>query len=317
MDEAVTLARRHPTYRYIDSSLLPLTLERLGDFHRDGSHHEAACTAYQSVRDFWRTSELEPSEPDTKLLARVLLSQHKSLALLNQYEEAEVAIQQAVNVERELHSGDPQPHIYVFAETLREYGSFLRNHHRFDEALEVQQEGITLLQRNGKPYSYELAISFSEHALTLQKLGQLKKAYNVIEKAIEFLRGSDRSDDLGRALRRYGLLLRTMKQHGKAAKLFEEACKAGLNWVEQKREKFNDCPKRYERHKLAEALQEYSTSLRLCKRVREADEMYEESIELGYKPTYSIPSDELGFDGGEGDYVSGDEDCSSSEDEDE
>lgn len=91
LEEAVALAQRHPTYRHI-CTLLPVSLEHLGDFHRGVSNHEGACAAYQMVREFWKASKLKRSERDTRVLVAVLRSQHKSFCMLGAHEEAEEVI---------------------------------------------------------------------------------------------------------------------------------------------------------------------------------------------------------------------------------
>lgn len=73
-----------------------------------------------------------------------------------------------------------------------------------------------------------------------------------------------------------------MKRHVEARESFEEACKLGFEAVEWQRMEFEDSignDLHTNHNNLAEALHEYSISLRWCGRVGEADEVEKESIE--------------------------------------
>lgn len=98
------------------------------------------------------------------------------------------------------------------------------------------------MRRLGRDNSDNLAVSLSEHALTLRKLGRLKKGFKVLQGAIRLWREGEREwkrQDLARALRRCALLLHTMKRHTEARESFEAACEFGLQWVERERGYFN------------------------------------------------------------------------------
>lgn len=194
LEEAVDFAQRHPTYRGVDGTLLPLALEWLGDFHHERFNHEGACAAYQLVHDFCKDSELKHHESDRAIFLRVLRSHHKSLLLLKRHEEAEEAIREAWRLVQQMPIQSNLWYMVctAFEETIRNHNSFLRSHGRFDEALGVEQKAVSRLRQSSRWSSYtQLARSLSNHALTLRKLGRLKKGYKVIEEAIRLLRDTE------------------------------------------------------------------------------------------------------------------------------